>query len=52
MGKPMFLRAGQKIVEGKKLRIPLLSEMTGELARCLLRGRNNDSRILPEGPGE
>lgn len=29
MGKPVFLRTGEKIVEGKKLRVPLLSEMTG-----------------------
>lgn len=48
----MFLRTREEIVEGKKLRVPLLSEMTGELARCLLRGRNDDSRILSEGPGE
>lgn len=52
MGKPVFLRTREKIVEGKKLRVPLLSEMTGDLSRCLLRGRNDDSRILLEGPGE
>lgn len=33
MGKPWFLRTGEKIFEGKKLSVPPLSEMSGELAR-------------------
>ena len=36
MGKPVFLRTGEKIIDGKKARVPLLSKMTGELACCLL----------------
>lgn len=36
MGKPEFLRPGEKIIVGKKASISLLSKMTGELAWCFL----------------
>lgn len=38
------MRTGEKIFEGK-LRVPLLWEMTGELARCLLRSGREKSII-------
>lgn len=30
------MRTGEKIIGGKKAKVPLLSKMTGELACCLL----------------
>lgn len=36
MGKPEFLRTGEKMIVGKKASISLLSKTTGELAWCFL----------------